>query len=354
MNKGVSPDVYNALNSYVMSSQNNTKNTTTLTVKTAEECELGAFVNWYVYDVNNYEVASGQLETDAKIIPAVKENEFADIKETESDYIAYGNGFSFTVSKNTGEITSMIKNGEEQLFAPLRITALRAPTDNERQIRQKWVWENVWEGENLDRQFDNVYSCILENSIVKIKGCVSGVSRAPYFRYELICSVFESGEMKLELNGNVRENCMWLPRLGFEFKLPYDTDAFEYFGRGPLENFCDMKLHAPKGIYKSCADNEYVNYVYPQEHGNHTGIKYLDVENALRFSSDRDFEMNVSHYDSRTLMAADHTDEIEKSDYTTVRIDYKCSGTASNSCGHEISEKNRLCEKHIEFTFFAK
>ncbi len=331
------------------------KNSTSFKVDTVSSCRLGAFVNITLFDSTGYDVANIQLDMNAEIIPEDRCNTPADLTETETDFIAIAGGTVYTVSKHYGKLVSILKNGRELLEKPLDITVMRAPLDNERFIKSQWY--NLSKNRScagFDTLLNKCLSCTAEANTVTVDGLLASVTKIPFFKYRLEMSFFADGSVKFSLTGDVSKTSVWLPRLGFEFKLPYDTDAFEYFGRGPLENFCDMKLHAPKGIYKSCADNEYVNYVYPQEHGNHTGIKYLDVENALRFSSDRDFEMNVSHYDSRTLMAADHTDEIEKSDYTTVRIDYKCSGTASNSCGHEISEKNRLCEKHIEFTFFAK
>lgn len=329
------------------------KNTTTLTVKTAEECELGAFVNWYVYDVNNYEVASGQLETDAKIIPAVKENEFADIKETESDYIAYGNGFSFTVSKNTGEITSMIKNGEEQLKAPVALTVMRAPTDNERKIRFNWYREyKQWEAEGLDVIANKCYSCEIKEGGISISGSLSCIGRKPFIKYNMELKFFKDGRMDVSLSGDMREGLIWLPRFGFEFKTPFRKDKFTYFGRGDGENYCDMKYHTRIGFFESDADKEYVNYIYPQEHGNHIDTKLLKIRDGLCFTTEKTFEFNVSHYDAVKLMRANHTDEIEKEDATIIRIDYKGSGIGSASCGYGLNDKYKLNDKRIEnFSF---
>ena len=134
---------------------------------------------------------------------------------------------------------------------------------------------------------------------------------------------------------------------GMDFFLDYNADNFEYFGMGPKENYRDMCRSAKMGRYKSSADGEYVNYIMPQEHGNHTKTKYLKFENSLMFEGD--FEFNVSHYGAEMLTEAMHIDELKKSDCTNVRIDYKVSGIGSNSCGPEIAEKYRLDEKNIRF-----
>lgn len=175
----------------------------------------------------------------------------------------------------------------------------------------------------------------------------------PFFTYEAVYSFFDDGTMEVMLSGKIREDCVWIQRMGFEFKLPFDEDKFSYYGRGPMENYCDMKLHTTTSWFESDADNEFVNYPMPQEHGNHTACKKLKIA-GLEFTADSEFEINVSHYDSNAITKAKHTDELEKCGYTTVRIDYKDSGVGSNSCGPDLLEKYRLSEKDINFKFRVK
>lgn len=54
------------------------------------------------------------------------------------------------------------------------------------------------------------------------------------------------------------------------------------------------------------------------------------------------------------LYKANHTNELQKAEGSVVRIDYKMSGLGSNSCGPELSEKYKLCEKHIKFQYTLK
>ena len=106
-------------------------------------------------------------------------------------------------------------------------------------------------------------------------------------------------------------------------------------------------------LHESTADAEYVPYVRPQEHGNHTDSKILDVHGSLAFEAE-DMEISVLHHSTDVLHRATHTDELVKSDGTHVRVDYKVSGISSNSCGPELSEKYRLCEEDIHFKFMIK
>jgi beta-galactosidase len=107
---------------------------------------------------------------------------------------------------------------------------------------------------------------------------------------------------------------------------------------------------APVGLYESTAEKEYVPYVRPQEHGNHTAVKELRIGD-LRFISDTGLECNVSQYSTEDLFRAEHTDELVKDGKTHLRIDYKVSGIGSNSCGPELEKQYRLDEKEIHFSF---
>ena len=151
-----------------------------------------------------------------------KNAEIAEASEDENFIIFTGNGFKYAFSKNLGTFVSLIKNDTEQLLAPIRITSMRAPIDNERKIKNLWYWYNVWEGENLDRQFDKVYECIFDNAVITVKGSISGVSRTPYFRFTVKYKVLADGTINVLLDGKIKEKCTWLPRLGFEIKIPYE------------------------------------------------------------------------------------------------------------------------------------
>ena len=111
-----------------------------------------------------------------------------------------------------------------------------------------------------------------------------------------------------------------------------------------------MHHAAPVGMYESTAENEYVNYVRPQEHGNHTETKMLKIGN-LEFNSEQGFEFNVSEYSISALTKAQHTDELVKDGKIHLRLDYKVSGIGSASCGPALNEKYRLSEKEILFGF---
>ena len=125
---------------------------------------------------------------------------------------------------------------------------------------------------------------------------------------------------------------------------------FTYYGNGPAESYRDMCHAGYVGLHESNADAEYIHYVRPQEHGNHTSVKMLRIGN-LEFATDGEMEINVSRYSTAALLKAEHTDELVADGKTHLRIDYKVSGIGSNSCGPELEQEYRLAEKEIRFTF---
>ena len=119
-----------------------------------------------------------------------------------------------------------------------------------------------------------------------------------------------------------------------------------------MENYCDMMLHTTTAWYESDIYQEFVNYPMPQEHGNHTNSKVLQIYGGLNFTAKNKMEINVSRFNSMALTGAKHTDELHDDGFTNVRIDYKNSGIGSNSCGPMLKEKYRLSEKDINFEFY--
>lgn len=326
------------------------ENEVLLTAKLPETCELGCYVSVTMSDNSGYELGVLQERLPVTVKTTEVQAEPLNITDGEFEITAEGNDFCYVLSKQTGNFVSIIKNGKEQLLEPSKLSYFRATTDNDRNVRALWDRTNIWQGENFDCVFTKIYNCEVQNNKVTFTASSAGISRKPFFNFNLCYEFFQNGEVKVSLNGKIRENVVWLPRLGFEFKLPFDNDRFTYFGNGPLESYRDMTHHGVVGFHSSNADGEYVNYVRPQEHGNHTDCKLLNIDNSLKFRADN-MEISVLHHSIQAIDLANHTDQLKKSDGTQVRVDYKVSGIGSNSCGPSLMEKYRLSEKDIDFKF---
>ena len=271
------------------------------------------------------------------------------LQEDGLQILAGGENFQYTFSKHYGTFTSLVVDGKEQLADRPVLSAHRAPTDNDRNIRYRWMQLNEWQGENLDKSFVKIYDCTVEDGDILVHGALSGISRAPLLKFTHRVQILADGQIRLELTGDIRDDAIWLPRLGYEFTLPGQTEDFAYYGNGPAESYRDLCHAGSIGLHESSAGREYVPYVRPQEHGNHTAVKWLRIGD-LEFSAE-DMEINVSRYSTAALTRAEHTDELVADGKTHLRIDYKVSGIGSNSCGPELEKKYRLAEKTICFRF---
>ncbi len=320
-----------------------------------QACKLGAYINVSLVEDNGREAGMVQLELPTAVEPLNINKNKATVKEDDRYFYIDTASMQYRFNKHYGAIDSIVKNGEELLSDIVRLTAWRAPTDNDRHIKKKWGYidGDNQRGENLNRAFTKVYSCSATDNIITVDASLAGISRIPIFRYTVQYEFFEGGEVKVTLKGRVRDDLdMYLPRLGFEFTLEKENDGFVYYGMGDGECYCDMNAHAKMGMYRSCARDEYVNYVMPQEHGNHIRTKLLKTDSGLGFAGIGEFEFSVSEYTSAELTDGMHTDEIKSNGHTNIRIDYKNSGIGSQSCGPALIEKYRLSEKEISFEYY--
>jgi outer membrane protein assembly factor BamA len=129
------------------------KKTAEIKISLPEKCSLGAYVHCYLYDKSGYCVAAKQLALPVSVAKKPRATEAAKAAENAHFIFFEGEGFKYTFSKDLGTFVSLLKNGEEQLCAPIKITTARAPIDNERTIKSKWYWYNPKEDDDEWRAF---------------------------------------------------------------------------------------------------------------------------------------------------------------------------------------------------------
>ena len=226
--------------------------------------------------------------------------------------------------------------------SPLKLSIWKAPTDNDRFIKNKWY------DENYNKMHNKVYSTEINANTITVKGGLASVSRMNFFNYTASYTFFEDGRIDVKLDGEFDRQRTFLPRLGFEFTT--DEKSFRYFGYGPYESYIDMHNGSKMGMYESTAEKEYVDYIKPQEHGNHYNTKYMQL-GAYEFVSEQGFEFNVSEYSAAELSSKAHNFELEKNGVANVRIDYKVSGIGSGSCGPLLVEAYQMNDRNVHFEF---
>lgn len=312
-----------------------------------ESCGLGAYVTVRMTDHTGHELACVQKSLDVPVIPAKQERTPATVSVDGMLARISGNGFEHEFDLHYGTLLNI--NG--LLKEKVKLTVFRAPTDNDRNIKEKWY--APWGDMRYNKVHQKVYEASVKDNTITVKGSLAGVARVPFLKFTAVYSFFDNGDIDVELNAEREVEAVYMPRLGFEFKLDPSQSSFSYYGRGPVENYCDMNHFAPVGSYESNTEEEYVNYVMPQEHGNHTKVKKLSFDN-IAFVSDGEFEFSALEYSAEELERAAHTNEISKNGVTNLRIDYMVSGIGSNSCGPELLYKYRLNCRDISYKFTIK
>ena len=318
-----------------VSAKPHTTVTVALDVEKAE-CLYGAYLNVYM-EKDGYEVAATQHKIADGVCECVGKGS-ASIKQEKEFALISGEGFEYRFDLHNGMLTDL----DGYLAAPMSLTVWRAPTDNDRNIKRQWFEQNY------HRMHNKVYSAEIDGNVIRVKASLAGVSKLPVFRYDVTYTFFGDGQIDVALEGAFDTHEEYLPRLGFEFKTL--AKDFEYFGYGPCEAYVDMRNAAKMGKYESSSGAEYVDYIVPQEHGNHYNTKYLKLGN-YRFLAKDSFEIRVSDYSTKELDRKTHNFELVKDEFTNVRIDYKVSGIGSNSCGPQLLSQYRMRDAKVNFNF---
>lgn len=137
-----------------------------------------------------------------------------------------------------------------------------------------------------------------------------------------------------------------LVRYGITFTLPEKEDGIEFYGYGPNECYIDRKDNARLAIYNGNASDFIHDYLYPQENGNHIGIRWLKLGKDKKLTINAvntPFEASVHPYTIEDLDNATHIHELKKSNILTVNIDGGQRGVGGDvPCCSWLKRKYRL------------
>ena len=316
-----------------------------------------------------YEVGFEQVELSTAAAqphaaaPAIRAS-FSALEESAEIRVTDGNT-AYTVDRTNGLITSMIGDGKQLLASPIAPTIWRAPTDNDRRMRRDW------ENYGFDRLQVKCYECHLteataDRATVTASLSMGVAAKRPLIRMT-VCYEFVRGEgVTLHSDVNFYELPgiyyktlpTFLPRFGYEFRMPADCEQLRYFGCGPIESYRDKKEASRVGVYSSSVTDHFEPYVRPQENMAHTETRWVTVANhagqgllVTNAAESADFSFNCSHFTPMQLTKTAHDYELEPLAETVVNIDYRQSGIGSNSCGPALDAKWRMNEPHFNFSF---
>ncbi len=251
-------------------------------------------------------------------------------KET-SRYINITAGDSeFVFDKPYGRIISAKASGNELLAEPVSLETWAAHGYN-----QLGTADDRRSAE-IHNAFQKTYSTEVKADDSKLsvecKISLGGPAVVPIINGTLVYDFYSDGKVEIAFCGEFRqllkEMEMRLPRFGFRFALKDGFEDMTYFGKGPIETYCDRHKGARFGMFETTVNDNFVHYIRPIENGSHFATVYGKVangKNSIEFApvNTDSFCFNATHFTPKMLEEAKHDDELIAGDTTYVYLDYK-------------------------------
>ncbi|KAJ0314663.1 hypothetical protein Brms1b_006580 [Colletotrichum noveboracense] len=132
------------------------------------------------------------------------------------------------------------------------------------------------------------------------------------------------------------------------------VETVAWWGRGPGESYSDKKRAQAFGNWEETVDDLFVDYEYPQDGGNRTDVRWVELRGRLpdengvvdqsaprekllraRFGDLDGASFSAMHYTTKDLDECEHPYELykRKREDTVVRLDWKHHGLGTGSCG---------------------
>ncbi len=277
------------------------------------------------------------------------------------DQLTFGTrwqGHSIDVDKRTGTLTNVRMNGQT-LVEGMRLNVWRAPTDND----EAMIWPedrqlaHLWRAVGLDAVETRVDSLVTEEACISADCTVSANGQelfALQYRYRPI-----SDALHVELTLTPKIELPPMPRVGVTLVVPAQHEIVSYFGRGGHENYVDRKSGARIGRFRTTIDNMVEPYIYPQDYGNRSDVRWLTIAdkqgNGLQVMGAPTFDFSVSHFTQQNLTEATHTYQLKRQDVAYLNLDYGHTGLGGASCGPMTLDKYLLrVDKPVTLSFVLK
>jgi len=266
----------------------------------------------------------------------------------------FNDSFRYDFDKHTGLFCDITYKNQNYLTAPMEWNIYRAPTDNDRNIKEKWI------DSGYDRHTVKVYSAGVETlpdgsaKITAVLG-LAAIYIERFIDISVTWTVDCSGKIYSDMQVKRNTEFPFLPRFGLRMMMPKKFCGVEYYGYGPYESYNDKHQASYLGKFANFVSEMHEDYIKPQENGSHYGCRNITIsDGAYAMSVDtcgKPLCFNASEYTQEELAAKAHNYELEKSGNTVFCLDYKQSGVGSNSCGPELLQQYRLEEAEFEFKF---
>ena len=279
-----------------------------------------------------------------------------------------GGKFQVAFDLNTGAIYSL-KYGSQDIIKDgngPKLDAYRAPTDNDAGIGYHNAWfknglydlQHVVKNWNYTAKKDGTYQLDFTVESQGKEGCdvnYSNRDRDPESCYNFeknkhaltdadlkftsrqIYTIYKDGSIEMQSAIGANRSKVILPRIGYSMVLPSELNQYDYYGRGPVNNYNDRKTSLFIGWYHSPVAEQGIMLPKPQAQGNREEVRWCAVTNdsqqGVVFISDSTMSASALPWSQQELTLAAHPYQLPKSSGTHLHLDAKVTGLGGASCG---------------------
>lgn len=314
--------------------------------------------------VKGADVAAPSIATVAKNGKAMK----LSVDKAAKRANIHGGNFQVAFDLNTGAIYSL-KYGSQDIIKDgngPKLDAYRAPTDNDAGIGYHNAWfknglydlQHVVKNWNYTAKKDGTYQLDFTVESQGKEGCdvnYSNRDRDPESCYNFeknkhaltdtdlkftsrqIYTIYKDGSIEMQSAIGANRSKVILPRIGYSMVLPGELNQYDYYGRGPVNNYNDRKTSQFIGWYHSPVAEQGIMLPKPQAQGNREEVRWCAVTNdsqqGVVFISDSTMSASALPWSQQELTLAAHPYQLPKSSGTHLHLDAKVTGLGGASCG---------------------
>ena len=282
-----------------------------------------------------------------------------EIDEGDGWLAAYAGGCGVLFNTQTGGLARYV-TGNRDLMAQLPEPWFwRAPTDNDWGAGFQRT-ANAWRtnrrkalGATVEKYDDRVV----------VRGKYSLVD-APS-EYTLTYTFMADGALMVEAEWQRQgEYVAELPRFGMRMIMPQDYTHLKFYGRGPWENYADRNESSFIGLWEQSTSEQLFPYVRPQESGNKTDVRYVELTNdygiGVRIEGLQPLSISAMPYRSEDLdpgltKKQMHYSDIEPRREVVLHVDLAQRGLGGNdSWGAQPLDKYRLTADSYSYGYIIR
>ncbi|MDO5061004.1 MAG: glycoside hydrolase family 2 TIM barrel-domain containing protein [Actinomycetaceae bacterium] len=231
------------------------------------------------------------------------------------------------VSYRFGDVGRGPDSGRQLLAVPPRPCFWHAQTSNEKGWNSTAV-DGQW---LLASRYATVASAT-ENPLVSYDAHQATIRyryelpTSPVSQAEVVYQVTSSGRVEVTLEVTPGTGLTDMPEFGMLLAAPADLQRLHWYGDGPDECYVDRRNGARLGIFTDSVQRQHTAYLRPQESGNRTGVRWVEVldedGSGLRFDSCASLfgmEFSAQPWSPFEVENARHDFELPQSTYTWLR-----------------------------------